>query len=61
MHPQQRRIYQSMTADQKLRIALRLFYSARQLKLADLRGQNPDWTEKEIQEKLRQIFLYART
>jgi len=50
-----------MTPDRKLKIALRLYYSARQLKAAGLRGQNPDWTEEKIQIKLREIFLYART
>lgn len=50
-----------MTPEQKLKIALRLYYSARQLKAAGLRVQNPDWTKGEIQNKLREIFLYART
>jgi len=61
MHPEQKRILQSMTPDQKLRLALRLYYSARQLKAAGLRNQNPDWTEEKIQTKLQEIFLYART
>ena len=61
MHPEQKRILQSMTPDQKLKIALSLYYSARQLKAAGLRAQNPDWTEERIQNKLREIFLYART
>jgi hypothetical protein len=57
----QKHIFQSMTPDQKLKIALRLYYSARQLKAAGLRAQNPDWAEEKIQDKLREIFLYART
>ena len=61
MDPEQRRIYESMTAEQKLRIALGLYHSARQLKLAALGHDHLDWAEKELQEKLRQIFLYART
>jgi hypothetical protein len=61
VHPEQKKIYESMSAEQKVRIALRLYYSAQQLKLAGLRDQNPDWTEREIQEQLRQIFLYAGT
>jgi hypothetical protein len=39
MHPEQRHIFQSMTPDQKLKIALSLYYSARQLKAAGLRAQ----------------------
>jgi hypothetical protein len=50
-----------MTPEQKLKIALRLYYSARQLKAAALHHDHPKWTEKEIQEKVREIFLYART
>jgi len=61
MHPEQKRIFQSMTPEQKIKIALRLYHSARELKAAGLRSQNPDWSEEMIQEKLREIFLYART
>jgi hypothetical protein len=61
MHPEQKRIYQSMTPEQKLRVAMDLYYSARVLKAASLRAQHPDWSENEIQKKVREIFLYART
>ena len=61
MHPEQKRIIQSMTPEQKLKVSLRLYYSARELKAAGLRAQHPGWTEKEIKEKLREIFFYART
>ncbi|TET54135.1 MAG: hypothetical protein E3J53_01210 [Desulfobacteraceae bacterium] len=61
MHPEQRRIFRSMTPEKKLDIALRLYYSARDMKAAGLRMQNPDWTEEKIQTKVREIFLYART
>jgi hypothetical protein len=50
-----------MTPDRKLEIALRLYYSAQQLKLEGLRLQHPDWNERDIQVKLREMFLYART
>jgi len=56
----QKKIYQSMTPDQKLKLALRLYYSARQLKVAALHHDHPKWNEKEIQEKVREIFLYGR-
>jgi hypothetical protein len=61
MHPEQERIYQSMTPEQKLRIAADLRDCAWELKAAGLRGQHPDWSEKEIQEKVKEIFLYATT
>ena len=60
MHPEQRRIFRSLTPEKKLDIALRLYYSARDMKAAGLRMQNPDWTEEKIQTKVREIFLYAR-
>ena len=61
MHPEQKRIFKAMTPSQKLGIALELYDSARKLKAAGLRSQHPDWTEHGIQEKVREIFLYART
>jgi hypothetical protein len=61
MFKKQKHIFQSMTPDQKLKIALSLYYSARQLKAAGLRAQNPDWSEEKVQNRLREIFLYART
>jgi hypothetical protein len=54
-------LYRLMSPSQKLRIALRLYHSAWQLKEAGLRLHHPDWTEKELQEKTKEIFLYART
>lgn len=61
MHPEQKRIFQSMTPEQKLRTALRLHYSARKLKEAGLQANHPDWTEEQVQAEVRKIFLYART
>jgi len=61
MDPKQIELYRSMSPSQKIRIALRLYYSAWQLKEAGLRLHHPDWTQKELQEKTKEIFLYART
>ncbi len=61
MHPIQEKIYQSMTPEQKLKITLQLYYSARQLKTAALRHAHPDWTEKELHEKVREFFLFGET
>ena len=61
MHPEQKRIFQSMSAERKLTVALRLYNSAKELKAAGLRAQHPDWSEEMIRDKLREIFLYART
>jgi hypothetical protein len=61
MHPEQKRALQSMTPENKLKIALRLYHSARELKAAGLSMQNPDWSQEKIQDKVRSIFLNART
>jgi hypothetical protein len=50
-----------MLPEKKLQIALRLCHSARELKAAGLRMQNPDWSQEEIQDKVRSIFQSART
>ena len=50
-----------MTPEEKLRVALRLYYSARELKSAALRAQHPDLSDGEIQQRVREIFLYAGT
>lgn len=57
MHPLQEKIYQTMTPEQKLRIAIQLYSSARHLKMAALRHAHPDWTEKELKEKVGEFFL----
>jgi len=31
------------------------------LKAAALRAQHPDWSAQEVEKKVREIFLYART
>lgn len=61
MHPEQKRIFQAMEPEKKLRVAQMLYHSARELKAAGLRAQNPDWTEEKIKDRVREIFLYART
>jgi len=50
-----------MTADEKIRIATGLYYTARKIKRAALKKQFPDVPDAEIEKKLRDIFLHART
>lgn len=50
-----------MSPEQKLRLFLDLHTCAWKLKAAGLRHQHPDWTEEQIQNKVKEIFLYART
>lgn len=57
----QREIFRKMSAEKKLLLAFELYDTARELKAAYLRDKHPDWTEKQVQEKVREIFLYATT
>lgn len=57
----QKSIYKKMTAEQKIRIATGLYYTARKIKRAALKRQYPDVSDVEIEKKLRDIFLHART
>ena len=50
-----------MTPSEKLRLLMDLQISARTLKASGLRMQNPDLSEEEIKQKVREIFLYGRT
>ena len=50
-----------LTPEQKLFQSLRLYHAARELKTAALRKFYPELTETEIKQKVRDIFLYART
>jgi hypothetical protein len=50
-----------LSGDQKLRTAAMLYWSARKIKAARLRELHPDWTEDQVQEKVRRIFLHAVT
>ena len=61
MTPEQKKIFQSMTPEQKIQAALDLYHSAKELKAAALKQHRPAWNEKQIEGKVREIFLYART
>ena len=54
-------VLKKMTGEQKLKLAMQLYWSARRLKAAGLRQQHPDWTEEQIEEKVTEIFRNART
>ena len=49
-----------MSAEQKLKTAERLYYSARELKAAALRSFNPKWSEEKVLEETKKTFLNAR-
>ena len=57
--PLQIAIYSKMTPQQRLRVAAKLYWSARKLKAAGLRMQHPDWTDEQVQRAVRDACLYA--
>jgi len=50
-----------MSPEKKLEVAMQLYYSARELKEAGVRADHPDWDEKQVQQAVREAFLYARS
>jgi hypothetical protein len=59
--PEQLARYRTMTPGERLRQSERLYWSARRLREAHERALHPDWTDQEIGEHVRRIFLRART
>lgn len=52
---------QKLTGQQKLQTAFQLYWGARKLKAAALRQQHPDWSEEQVEQKVKEIFLHAIT
>lgn len=51
----------AMSGARRLRLAERLYWSARKLKAAGFHSQHPDWPEERVQEEVRRVFRHART
>jgi hypothetical protein len=49
------------TPEKKLFLSLSLYYSAKELKTESIKKFHPELTEKEVKEKVKRIFLYARS
>jgi hypothetical protein len=54
----QLQIFQRMTPGERLQAAARLYWSARALKQAALRGAHLDWSESELRRAVRDAFLF---
>jgi len=59
MHPIQRKIYREMPPGEKLKIALEFVEEAERVARAGVKARHPDWDEKRVGLKLREMFLYA--
>jgi hypothetical protein len=61
LHPEQIKTLKSLSPDEKLKLAEKLYTSARSLKASAIRQWHPHWSEEKIAKKVKEIFLYART
>jgi hypothetical protein len=59
--PEQVKILRAIPGAERLRLAERLYWSARKMKAAGLRAQHPDWPEERVGAEVRRIFLNGRT
>lgn len=59
MHPIQKEIFRKMSAEEKLRVAEKLYWDARKLRAAWLTGQHPDWSEEQVLEAVKKAFLHG--
>jgi hypothetical protein len=56
----QRKRYAAMTPAERLQVALRLYWTARQLKDAHLRVLHPQLGEHELRRRVTESFLCTR-
>jgi hypothetical protein len=61
LSPEYLAILRRMTGQQKLRTAFALYWAARKLKASALRSLNPHWSGVEIEEKVKEIFIHAKS
>lgn len=59
--PEYRAALRRMSGAEKLRVASDLYWMARKIKAARLRQLHPEWTEDEVQQRVKGIFLHAVT
>lgn len=50
-----------MSGAEKLRAAFALYWSARKVKAARVRQQHPTWSEEQVRQRVKEIFLHAVT
>ena len=59
--PEQVVILRAIPGEERLRLAERLYWSARKINAAGLRARHPHWPEELVGAEVRRIFLDART
>ena len=53
--------YKFLSAEQKLIETLKLYYLAKELKRGSLKTFHPELTHEEIENKVKEIFINARS
>ncbi len=61
MNTDQEKYIKQLSPEQKLKASQQLYFSARSLKIASFKKKYPNLSKKEIEKKVTEIFLYART
>jgi len=57
--PEQIRLFSAMTPDERWTVAQSLYRTARDVKRAAVRGEHPDWSDKQILAEVHRQFLRA--
>jgi hypothetical protein len=50
------KILRALFGEERLRVAERLYWSARSMKAAGVRPQHPDWPESRVEAEVSRIF-----
>ncbi|MCK9282493.1 MAG: hypothetical protein M0P71_17905 [Melioribacteraceae bacterium] len=53
--------YKNFSGEKKLQIAMELYNTAWELKRVSIKHFYPELSDKEVEDKVREIFLYARS
>ena len=61
LSPEQTQALRRMSPAERWQVAYRLYWTMRQHKTAFLRAQHLDWSDQQINDQVRRIFLYANT
>ena len=55
----EREIFRRMAPADKLNLVAQMHMQAREWKMAALRVQHRDWTDEQVDKRVREIFLYG--
>jgi hypothetical protein len=58
--PEQMARYRAMSPAERLHQADRLYWMARRFRAAHERALHPDWTEEQIERRVREVFQRVR-